>query len=51
MTSKVDDDLPVHTPVVLGKDNPLFLRPGILRTRPDNRYPLSQPTNRNHNHI
>jgi hypothetical protein len=35
MASKVDDHLPMHTPVVLREDDPLFLRPGVLRTRPE----------------
>lgn len=31
----------MHTPVVLGEDDPLFLRPGILRTRPETTVILS----------
>jgi hypothetical protein len=31
----------MHTPVVLREDDPLFLRPGILQTRPDTTVILS----------
>jgi hypothetical protein len=41
MTSKVDDHLPMHTPVVLEEDDPLFLRAGVLRTRSETTVILS----------
>lgn len=39
--SKIDVRSPVHTPVILGEDDPLFLCPGILRTRPETTVILS----------